>query len=1575
LNICRPKLLLQIIAMFIATLWLGLAQVSPVYAETANDAIKVDQNFDHNRTAFPLEGAHQNVTCETCHAGGVFKGVPTECSKCHNGEMASGKTDNHPKSSAVCSDCHNNTNWAQVHVDHGKISKDCFSCHDGKVATGKNKNHIKSTTACENCHVVSTWKIAKFDHTQTSLPCEACHDGVRASGKPFTHMRSSKDCASCHKTQDWKIGVFDHTGVVDGCVKCHNGKDATGKSNIHIVTSDECQNCHTTVSWNTNNIDHNDPMVKGQACLNCHDGRRAQGQSPFHFKVDNSAVSASGALGADCAVCHKSTTAWAPALFDHNLALDLPNCVSCHNGNRLPAQGKLSVTGQHVPASNNCTDCHSATKFDNWKGAKFVHVNIVTGCATCHNGTAATGKLTGPNNKHMPTTESCESCHGTSFMNWNFLKFDHTQTSATCATCHVGNQTMPLSTKVIMGKLDGPKGVHLSNPDTTTNDCVSCHKDSTFIPSIGFDHDQMTSTNCTDCHNGTTTISPAKLLKYKLPTHIKISPTANCQDCHTSFTNWTTALFDHSVLTPADTCESCHDGVVAKGKPAGTDHIPYNAGTDCAACHNNFVNWRPAAMDHAFVTTNCLTCHNGTTKIYLKTLTSRNVATHVATSLPCETCHTTSSWKGVIFDHATAGVIMGGGTCFTCHNGTAAKGKLSITGKHIPSSNTCDACHKAFTAFKPVTAVDTHISEQATPCKSCHDGILATGKLTGPNKKHIASTTDCASCHVTTAWAPVSASQIHADATVQATKCSTCHNGVDATGKLTGPNKKHIPVTSECSNCHTYAPGWKVTPAVLHADPSVVAQPCQTCHNGTAATGKTTNGNIHINSSNVCASCHVTTLWKPIPVGGVDHGQVIGTCASCHNGTTAKTHTGATHPLPPADANCENCHTTLNWTASAKPDHTDINIVKPGQCFTCHNGAPTKGKTPNHFASSNTCDTCHTIVAFKPAVFDHADPGVKVSVAGSCFTCHNGLRAPADGKIAAPLGHVKTSEMCESCHAIGATWVTKVKIHTVADPVVVAATCISCHDGSHPPATPKSNLHFKTSTDCASCHTLLNWTVGIGKFNHSDAVAAAATCVSCHDGAANHAPALGKSSAPAPGHLPTSNTCETCHSTTAWKPAAFDHTTVLPGTCFTCHNGTKATGKNAATHFASSNTCDNCHNTTVWKPAKSPFHGIDIGITGTCVSCHSGTRPPAITKSGAHIKSTTACEACHDTKSAAWKAFAVDHTAVVGNCVSCHNGSIASGKLSISGKHISTSDNCTNCHGTLNTRTKAAAAWKVAKSLVRSTHSTTDLIGTCVSCHSGTTNTLSFAPVSFKSAAHIVSTDACTFCHTVFTSWAASIVDHTQLKGTSCVTCHNGTKATGKLTSTLGKHITTNDSCAVCHVTKDTKTKTNTAWKMTKALMIASHSEVQGTCFSCHNGTTNTLSFAPVSFMSATHLITTIACDTCHALPAWKPALTYLHLSLAYVKHNAPANPTNCIGCHKQNNQKITFTSPSLVPDCAACHSGKFKASSHIKFGNTPYTATELRDCAGACHTYTSSALTTISKNLPSHHKATDGSF
>ncbi len=79
----------------------------------------VGQIAMHNRTRFPLVGAHTGVACWRCHPGGEvgnFLPVDTECVSCHRDDLA--RTTNHINLGWVdrCDRCHLPTFWDNAEV-------------------------------------------------------------------------------------------------------------------------------------------------------------------------------------------------------------------------------------------------------------------------------------------------------------------------------------------------------------------------------------------------------------------------------------------------------------------------------------------------------------------------------------------------------------------------------------------------------------------------------------------------------------------------------------------------------------------------------------------------------------------------------------------------------------------------------------------------------------------------------------------------------------------------------------------------------------------------------------------------------------------------------------------------------------------------------------------------------------------------------------------------------------------------------------------------------------------------------------------------------------------------------------------------------------------------------------------------------------------------------------------------------------------------------------------------------------------------------------------------------------------
>jgi len=126
--------------------------------------------FDHNLSAFKLDGKHAGVACADCHKNNVYKGTPTQCSACHSepalhAGMFSGQE---------CSVCHTTNGWSPAQytgphsfpMNHGERSNRCADCHQptlnqwtcytchnqSEVAAKHREEGIADFTDCLRCH-------------------------------------------------------------------------------------------------------------------------------------------------------------------------------------------------------------------------------------------------------------------------------------------------------------------------------------------------------------------------------------------------------------------------------------------------------------------------------------------------------------------------------------------------------------------------------------------------------------------------------------------------------------------------------------------------------------------------------------------------------------------------------------------------------------------------------------------------------------------------------------------------------------------------------------------------------------------------------------------------------------------------------------------------------------------------------------------------------------------------------------------------------------------------------------------------------------------------------------------------------------------------------------------------------------------------------------------------------------------------------------------------------------------------------------------------------------------------------
>ena len=105
---------------------------------------------------------------------------------------------------------------------------------------------------------------------------------------------------------------------------------------------------------------------------------------------------------------------------------------------------------------------------------------------------------------------------------------------------------------------------------------------------------------------------------------------------------------------------------------------------------------------------------------------------------------------------------------------------------------------------------------------------------------------------------------------------------------------------------------------------------------------------------------------------------------------------------------------------------------------------------------------------------------------------------------------------------------------------------------------PLTGAHEKAK--CESCHLK-----GIFKGTPRD-------CVQCH-GTGTRISAV---TIP-PEHIPVTDACSVCHTTTRFNGVRFNHASAVPGNCAQCHNGTTPATVKPAGHIVTSASCDACH--------------------------------------------------------------------------------------------------------------------------------------------------------------------------------------------------------------------------------------------------------------------------------------------------------------------------------------------------------------------------------------------------------------
>ena len=209
-------------------------------------------------------------------------------------------------------------------------------------------------------------------------------------------------------------------------------------------------------------------------------------------------------------------------------------------------------------------------------------------------------------------------------------------------------------------------------------------------------------------------------------------------------------------------------------------------------------------------------------------------------------------------------------------------------------------------------------------------------------------------------------------------------------------------------------------------------------------------------------------------------------------------------------------------------------------------------------SAGTPCATCHetgksfygvTIVTRPTPAMDPAHPPT-----GDCGGCHASTTSFTTGVTGKPANHIPTTAACTLCHlSLPGSYKPGTMNHTG-----ITSGCTTCHAAS-PTGTPfygvtpkpQGTGHIPTTADCATCHKS---TTAFGPGTLMVHTGITSGCATCHDTGKSFTGVTNLKTKPS-NHVPTSATCETCHSATnftTFAGTAMNHSGIASG-CTTCH--------------------------------------------------------------------------------------------------------------------------------------------------------------------------------------------------------------------------------------------------------------------------------------------------------------------------------------------------------------------------------------------------------------------------------------
>ncbi|MEO8199391.1 MAG: cytochrome c3 family protein [Gemmatimonadota bacterium] len=394
--------------------------------------------FNHERTRYPLRGKHAAVACAGCHdANSAQQWSPsfTTCGSCHRDAHAgqaviAGKA-------ADCAQCHSVNGFApgvfsmvqhrgtryplegrhaviectKCHVRRSGPAADslgsarvvlrpaftnCRSCHadDHGSQLVARADH----GACESCHTVQGWQPTTFTPAQHgrlrvtlqgrhgNITCQACHGPERKGLPPLPNPQtlgrariaitlSEVECAACHlDPHDGRFAAGGARPLPGGCVACHSDRSFR-PSTVDVAA-------HEKYPFRL------DGAHQAVPCASCHDESRRQ-------PVTTSLVRAGGIVprlpftvaSTACASCHRTP-------HGDQFAGRPGDCTSCHDVVAFRPTSRFNhdrdsqfrLEGAHGRVA--CEKCHVSRRDATGSALVVQYRGIPTKCEACHLGGA-----------------------------------------------------------------------------------------------------------------------------------------------------------------------------------------------------------------------------------------------------------------------------------------------------------------------------------------------------------------------------------------------------------------------------------------------------------------------------------------------------------------------------------------------------------------------------------------------------------------------------------------------------------------------------------------------------------------------------------------------------------------------------------------------------------------------------------------------------------------------------------------------------------------------------------------------------------------------------------------------------------------------------------------------------------------------------------------------------------------------------------------------------------------------------------------------------------------------------------